>query len=333
VATASTSGISGYFSDKVGERRVLVIGLLAFSFGLISAMASVSFVVFVISIAASGLGGGIMLTAGYSAMGRLVRDSRGIGMGVMNSVYSIGGFVGPFVTTTFLASSSWRTPFMLFGILGIGIIVPAYLFGAPKARSPIKSDPRSTSKLGLLRDRNIIVICVAMLLADFGFLAFISWTPTFMREELSMSAELVGFWFGLAIASGSLGGVFTGYLFDKIGGKKATMIAGLSSAALTFMLFVRNDYASTVVFLVLSGFFANCFFSLLTALAQESVEQEDIGTATGIVHNVGRGGTVIAPYIAGIIAMGTDVSQALVITVSLPFLLYPALMLMYRHNH
>lgn len=52
-----------------------------------------------------------------------------------------------------------------------------------------------------------------------------------------MPPEVAGFWFGVAIAVGAVGVVSMGYLFNRIGGKRATITSGLTSAALTFFFF------------------------------------------------------------------------------------------------
>lgn len=334
-ATTATSGLAGYLSDKVGEKRVLTSGLLLFSVGLLAAMVSSRFDLFMMLIVVSGLGSGLMLTPAYSIVGRILPKSRGLGIGAVSSLYNIGGFVGPVLTSALLAAAGWRIPFALMGASGMAIAI--LLFSAlsiPTIPVPAENplQPRS-SKLGLLRERNIVVIGASMFLADLAFLAFVSWTPTFMRGDLSMPIELVGFWFGVAIAVGAVGVVLMGYLLDRIGGKRATIMSGLTSAALTFLFFIQpTGSAAALTILVLAGFISSTFWSLLSALAQVSVNEAQLGTATGIIQNIGFVGAVIGPSIVGSIVKGADISSALILTVSLPYLLYALLMLLYKER-
>jgi MFS family permease len=334
-ATTATSGLAGYLSDKVGEKLVLTSGFLLFSAGLLAATISSRFDLFMILIAVSGLGTGLMLTPAYSIVGRILPKSRGLVIGAVSSPYNIGGLVGPVLTSALLAAAGWRIPFALIGASGMAIAI--LLFSALSiptipvpAQNPLQ--PRS-SKLGLLREPNIVVIGASMFLADLAFLAFVSWTPTFMRGDLSMPIELVGFWFGVAIAVGAVGVVLMGYLLDRIGGKRATMISGLTSAALTFLFFIQpTGSAAALTILVLAGFVSSTFWSLLSALAQVSVNEAQLGTATGIIQNIGFVGAVIGPSIVGSIVKGADISSALILTVSLPYLLYALLMLLYKER-
>ena len=154
-----------------------------------------------------------------------------------------------------------------------------------------------------------------------------------MRRDLSMPPESAGFWFGLAVASGAVGVLLMGYLFDRIGGKRATIIGGSTSAALTFLFFIqRTGSAATLAILVLALLVSTTFWSMLSALTQLSVDQGQLGTATGLVQSIGFVGAVIGPSIVGSLAKGGDISSPLIWTVSLPYFLYALLMLFYKQK-
>jgi len=301
------------------------------NFGLI--LASHGYDLFLALVVLNGLGSGLMLTPTYSVVGRLVPRSRGVGTGAISGLYNIGGFVGPVLTSTFLATSGWRTPFAVMG--GAGIVVAILVLFSLRVPPPDvrarSSRATLSSRLSLLRQRNILIIGAAIFLADLAFLAFISWAPTFMRKELSMPPEQVGSFFGLAIAIGAVGVVSMGCLFDRIGGKQATLLAAAMSAGLTFLFLVRPGGSwLTVLFLILAGFVTNTFWSLLSALAQVSVDESQVGTATGIIQNIGFVGAMIGPSIAGYLVSGLPISSALIITVSLPYLIYALLVILYK---
>lgn len=333
--TGATSGLAGYLSDRVGEMHILTSGVLLFSSGLLAATVSTRFDLFMILILVSGFGSGLMLTPAYSILGRLLPKSRGVGLSALSSIYNLGGFVGPALTGALLATHGWRITYALMGASGIGIAILLFSQSIPTIRVPAGNplQPRS-SVLTLFRERNIVVISAAMFLANVGFMAFTSWTPTYMRGHLSMPSEVTGFWFGVAIGVGAVGVLLMGYLFDRIGGKRATIISGLTFAALTFLFFLQpTGSVATVVILVLAGFVSNAFYSLLSALAQASVDMAQLGTATGIILVIAFAGAVVGSSIVGLIMTGTDMSFALIMSVSLSYLLYSLLMLLYKKPH
>jgi len=103
------------------------------------------------------------------------------------------------------------------------------------------------------------------------------------------------------------------------------------SAALTFLFLARpGGFWLTVTFLVLAGFVTNTFWSLLSALAQVSVDDSQIGTATGIIQNIGFVGAMVGPSVAGSLVSSLPISSALIMTVSIPYLIYASLMIFYK---
>jgi MFS family permease len=280
----------------------------------------------------TGAGSGLMLTPAYSVIGRLLPESRGLGTAALSSLYNVGGFVGPVVTSALIAAN-WRTPFAVMGAsAGVIAALMALAFKTP-ARPLITGDQAvdTASRLGLLRERNVLVTGAAMFMADLAFLSFASWTPTFMRRQLSMPAELVGFSFGLAIAIGAVGVVAMGYVFDRAGGRRTIAVAGTLSAMLTLLFFIQPSGSPlAMAILVAAGFVTNTFWSLLSALAQVGVSEKHLGTVTGLIQNIGFVGAVVGPTIAGSIATMTEISVALIMTVSIPFALYACLMLLYK---
>jgi MFS family permease len=146
-----------------------------------------------------------------------------------------------------------------------------------------------------------------------------------------MPAELVGFSFGLAIAIGAVGVVAMGYVFDRAGGRRTIAVAGTLSAMLTLLFFIQPSGSPlAMAILVAAGFVTNTFWSLLSALAQVGVSEKHLGTVTGLIQNIGFVGAVVGPTIAGSIATMTEISVALIMTVSIPFALYACLMLLYK---
>lgn len=332
-AATATTGLAGYLSDRLGEKHVMTCGLLLYSVGLLGILASHGYEPFLALVVLNGLGSGLMLPPTYSLVGRSLPRSRGIGTGAISGLYNVGGFVGPVVTSTLLATYGWRTPFALMGCAGIvvAILVVSSLRVPPRDARTERSTTRPSSRLSIFRQRNMVIIGAAMFLADLAFLTFASWAPTFMRKELSMPPEQVGFFFGLAIAIGAVGVMSMGYLFDRIGGKRTTLLAAGMSAGLTCLFLVHPGAPwLTMAFLLLAGFVTNTFWSLLSALTQVTVDEFHVGTATGIIQNIGFLGAMIGPFVAGLLVNNLPMSSALIMTVSFPYLIYALLVIIYR---
>lgn len=331
-ATTATTGLAGFLSDKFGERLVLFAGLLLYAVSLGAAMLAPTFEVFTIFMVANGLGSGLMLTPTYSVIGAIMPRSRGIGIGAISGVYNIGGFVGPAMTSFLLTAYGWKLPFSIFAITSLGAaFLLLFLLRIPRRIKPSRDSAGGREGLSFLFRRNTLVVAASMFLADLAFLAFISWAPTFMRANLNIPAETTGLSFGFAILIGALGVMSMGYVFDKAGGKKTTILCGAASAALTFAFFIQpSGSIATLAILLLTGFITNTFWSLLSALSQVGVEEHQLGTVTGFVQNIAFIGAAIGPSLVGAIVSATVLSEAMILAVSVPYLIYTMLMFLYK---
>jgi MFS family permease len=319
-SATATIALAGYLSDRVGEKLVMTMGLATYGTGLLGILLVHRYDLFMALLVVNGLGSGLMIPPTYSVVGRLAPRSRGLAIGALGGSYNGGGLIGPVVTSALLTTAGWRTPFALMGASAVvaATLVFFFLRAPPRLKQSSGDSEKRGSKLGILRERNITIIGAGMFLADLAFLSFVSWTPTFMRQGLSMPTEQAGFFFGLAIAIGAIGVMSAGYLFDKIGGKRTVIIAGCSASALTFLFFIHpGGFPLALVFLILAGLVANTHWTLLSTLAQVSVDESHIGTATGMIQNIGFLGAMMGPSIVGYVVARLDFSFALVIVVSL----------------
>ena len=335
-AATATIALAGYLSDRFGEKLVMTTGLTMYGTGLLGVLLVYRYDFLMALLALNGLGSGLMIPPAYSVIGRLAPRSRGLAIGALSGIYNAGGLVGPVVTSALLTTAGWRTPFALIGAAAVAAATFVFFFlrAPPRQKQSSGDSEKLGSKLTILRQRNIMIIGGGMFLADLAFLSFVSWTPTFMRQDLSMPPEQAGFFFGLAIAIGAIGVMSAGYLFDKIGGKRTVIIAGGSASALTFLFFIHpGGFPLALAFLILAGLVTNTHWSLLSTLTQVSVDESHIGTATGIIQNIGFLGAMIGPSIVGYVVARLDFSLALVTIVSVPYLVYVSLIAFYKPRH
>ena len=119
----STMLIFGKIEDKIGAKKLQVIGYLVFTFSSLMCGLSVRIVELDVWRAAQGIGGAMMLTTAFAAMNRaLPSNKKGWGMGIVVTAAAIGIATGaPLggIITDFL---SWRWIFFInvpLGIIGV----------------------------------------------------------------------------------------------------------------------------------------------------------------------------------------------------------------------
>jgi MFS family permease len=117
----------GYYTDRINRKRVIMIGALSWTIGMILTAISNSYIMLVISRVASGAGLGCVLPVGYSIISDAIPPEERSGwfgtLAILSSISNGAGqglssFLGPILT--------WRFPFILLS--GISIIIVIVLF-------------------------------------------------------------------------------------------------------------------------------------------------------------------------------------------------------------
>ena len=79
----------------------------------------------VIYLAATGIGEAMQLTVMIAIAANYFVHYRASAIGSMNVFFGIGAFSGPILGSIFLTSDrSWRAPMIVFGLVGVLMIVP-----------------------------------------------------------------------------------------------------------------------------------------------------------------------------------------------------------------
>ena len=98
---------------RFGRRGACVLGLFLCFLGVLSFSFSGTYLLALISLAIVGAGQGIFVPTFYSTLGDALPKRRGIILGVANSVFTLGGFLGPIMVASLSVLYGWRVPFLL----------------------------------------------------------------------------------------------------------------------------------------------------------------------------------------------------------------------------
>jgi MFS family permease len=309
---------SGYLSQRFGDLKVILTGLLLFSVSMGTVVLSNGLALFSLLFLIASIGSGLMITPSYGLAAALFPQRKGFAVSFVTSGYNFAGFVGPAATGYLLASYGWDAPFAAFAAIGIGLFL---IFFAVLGRGVRSS---STSALGtfreLLRTRVILVLSVAAFFADFGFLAYLSWAPKFLVSSFGAAhggATSMDTVFGIGLGLGGFGTLAGGNLFDRIGGRKSATVSGVLPAVGLVGVYLANSFTLAVFFVLLTGLLSNMFWSLLTVMCQVNVPGERRTAATSVVQTAGFVGAFLGPGIAGL--AGGPISSVLILTSAVPF--------------
>jgi MFS transporter, SHS family, lactate transporter len=282
----------GLIADRFGRRPALMADIIAYSvFELASAFAP-SLRAFMILRVFFGIAmGGEWGVGAALAFETLPAEGRGFFSGVLQEGYVVGYLMAALVYGALFPFIGWR------GMFVIGAL-PAFL--VIYIRSKVDESPAwlqgqvsrsAESRLGrdILSHAGIFLFMVVLM---FAFNSFSHGAqdlyPTFLEKDHKLSPQIVGLISIVANVGALLGGIFFGTWSEKIGRRKAIVIAALLSLPL-IPLWV---YSRTLPMLAVGGFLMQFMvqgaWGVIPAHLNELSPPGVRGTLPGFAYQVGN---------------------------------------------
>ncbi len=282
----------GMMADKFGRRPTLMVDIIAYSvFELASAFAP-SLKVFLITRALFGIAmGGEWGVGAALAFETLPAEGRGFFSGLLQEGYSLGFLFAALVFGTAFRFVGWRGMFVIGALPAFLVIYirtkvdesPAWLQGQAN-----KNPQRRLGKDILTYFGTFALLVVLM----FAFNSFSHGTqdlyPTFLTKGHHLDPKTVMFITVVANIGALLGGILFGTWSERIGRRKAIVIAAL----LAIPVIPLWAYSHTVPMLALGGFLMQFMvqgaWGVIPAHLNELSPPEVRGTFPGFAYQLGN---------------------------------------------
>jgi EmrB/QacA subfamily drug resistance transporter len=151
--------ILGKLGDQHGKERLLVISLGIFLIGSIGAIFASNVGTLIVCRVIQGAGGAVFPLSFAIINDEFPRERRGTAIGIVSSVFAIGGSTGLVLSGVIVDHASWRWLFII-GAIGVAVaIVLVHLF-VPE--SPVKTPSRLDIPGALLLSGTLISLLVAL---------------------------------------------------------------------------------------------------------------------------------------------------------------------------
>ena len=222
----------GRAAEKYGRKPVLMANIALFSFFELCTAAAPSLTVFLILRVIYGIAmGGVWGVASSLAMETIPDRSRGMMSGIFQAGYPFGYLLAAVVYGLLFDVVGWRGMFVI-GAVPI-FLLPFIWFKVQESPVWLAARERneSTALMPVLKKNWKLCVYLVVLMAGFNFFSHGTQDlyPTFLKVQHGFDAHTVSL---IAISyniASIIGGIFFGSLSEKIGRKKAIIIAALLS--------------------------------------------------------------------------------------------------------
>ena len=244
----------GMMADRYGRRLTLMVDIIAYSVFELSSAFAPSLKVFLITRALFGIAmGGEWGVGAALTFETLPAEGRGFFSGVLQEGYAVGYLMAALVYGTVFRFVGWRGMFVIGALPALLVIYIRTKVDESPAWAQGRVSRNAESRLGkdILTYLGTFAFLVVLM---FAFNSFSHGSqdlyPTFLQKDHKFAPQTVGFIAIVANLGALLGGILFGTWSEKIGRRKAIVIAAL----LSIPIIPLWAYSHTVPMLAVGGF-------------------------------------------------------------------------------
>ena len=297
--------VAGPVSDKIGRRRILLLGTAIMTGALLMHHFVVGYYSFLAVRVGAGCAGGILSGSAVSYIGDYFPyNRRGWATGWVMSGMAFGQIAGIPIGIVLAGSYGFKAPFYLFaGAMAATFVLIWFRVPQPDVqlaagRLTVASAVRNYR--AMLARRDIAAATLAYFTMFLGVSFFVVYLPYWLEQDLGASPNAIATLFVVGGIANVLTGPQAGKLSDRIGRKRIIIMSsvGLSLVMLLTTVLVREFWAAYVLYFVLMVLVAariSPFSALLTAL----VSDERRGSLMSMTIALGQIGFAVGAAAAG----------------------------------
>jgi len=279
---------SGVLSDRYGEYRIILVGLVATALGMGLVALSPSLLAYGIFVLVLGAGTGLFFSPTSSLLSRLF-GTKGSALGVLTAGGSAAGVVYPAVGGLIATRFGWRVAVFVAAAVVLPVLVAAWW------RVPSKPPVSPEQELSVLVDSeqfidvlsrpSIVYTILIGVMVGFAFQAFSSFFPTFLFEYRGLGSDAAGLLFGAIFGLSAVMQPIAGRLSDKFSRDTALSIS-ITLAGLGFLILLTiTGLAGLLAGSLLLGLGIS-WPGVVQARFIDQLDDDEIGFGFGLIRSV-----------------------------------------------
>jgi MFS transporter, ACS family, glucarate transporter len=222
----------GWLGDHIGPRRALTLIVCWWSVFTCATALCWNATSMVATRFLFGMGeAGAFPIATRSLSRWMLPSERGYAQGVTHAGSRLGAALTPPLVVWLMSSYGWRSPFLLFGVLGIGWAVVWFWWyrDTPREHRAVNASElalihtatgersRTTKSIpwrAILRCRTVWYLSAMYFCYGYCLAVYLDWFPTYLKESRGFNLKEMGFYASLPLFAGTIGDLAGGWLSD-----------------------------------------------------------------------------------------------------------------------
>jgi len=293
----------GVIAERIGERRMLALGLATLSGAFLLLSPAWSFPAVVVLCLLIGVGASLQHPLSSSLVSRAYEaQGRRTAMGTYNFAGDVGKVAFPALLSGMILVLSWRGSVELLGALGLVAALLVWMGGTSRESSAPRvadADMQTQKPRGWgITDRQRFSGLVSVgVLDESARAAFLTFVP-FLLAQKGATPEQMGLLFTLVFAGGACGKFVCGPLAERLGSVRMVVVTELLTG-LSILALLPLPLTASLVLLPILGVFLNGTSSVLYATVAELVSPEARTRGYGLFYMLYQGSGMIAPILYG----------------------------------
>jgi len=302
----------GILVAKWGPKKVSVIGVFISSISALvtSALTTIPEVAILRFLVGAGMA--FVFAPGVVIIARLLRGGKsGIGVGLYNSAYEVGGALALFGWVVVAEATGWRLSLAISGGLGVlsGVLT---LLLVPRDQANLVSNVSRGPLLTILRDKQLVMVGLGMLGFDMSNSIVSGFMIYYLLSINAATATVAGLVASLVTIMPIFTSLWAGRIYDTMKKHKLTMALGVVGSAVSLVFGAYPSLYAAVACSVLSGTVCGVGYTFGFAGARDlnRAGKEYEGLAIAWVNSIHLTGSVIPPILFSFVVERLGYTQA-----------------------
>ena len=302
VVSGLTQAPIGYLVDRIGARKILILGMTLGGAALIALGLHLSYPTLIVCAALLGLANSVYHPADYAILSAHMDEKR---MGRAFSIHSFAGFLGgavaPAIMAALVAGIGGAPALIVAGLIGLAVALMLVVVGIPDASAMHDAaDGETAAKVSMMNPAILLLTLFFTLLAlsqnginSFGIVALISgYGISFSAANIALTAYL-----GCSAAGVLVGGVLADRTVRH--GQIAAGCFAVNAAIVFTIASVTMPLLLLTLTMAVAGFLSGVIVPSRDMLVRNAAPPGAAGRAFGIVSTGFNFGGIVSPLLFG----------------------------------